>query len=142
MKSISILTVFILLLTGCNKQPEAIAYGKDLCTNCKMTIMDQKFGAELVNTRGKVIKFDSGECMLEYLKMDDHFEAAEHLVINYANPGELIAADKAFYLHGGEVKSPMGGNLAAFKTTEEAQKFQKELSGDLVLWDKVRQINF
>lgn len=142
MRTSVLFLTLLFALTACNNGPEAIVYGKDICTNCKMTIMDQKFGAELINTRGKVIKFDSGECMMAYLKMDDHFEAAQHLIVNYANPGELIAADKAFYLHGGQVNSPMGGNLAAFKSMEEAEKFQKELSGDLILWNKVMQIDF
>ncbi|MFN8287975.1 MAG: nitrous oxide reductase accessory protein NosL [Chitinophagales bacterium] len=131
-----------LLLTSCNSNPEPINYGKDLCTSCKMTIMDQKFGGELINDKGKIIKFDSGECMIAYRQADNDFKVAKQLVANYANPGELIEADKAFYLHGGEVNSPMGGNLAAFKTREEAEKFQKDLSGDLILWNNVTEIHF
>jgi copper chaperone NosL len=107
-----------------------------------MTIIDKKFGAELVNKKGKVIKFDSGECMVNCLKIDKTFEADKFLIINYTNPAELIEADKSFFLRGGNVNSPMGGQLAAFKTKEDAQKNQKELQGDLLLWTDVTQISF
>ena len=129
-------------LSGCNNEPQAITYGVDLCQHCKMTIMDKKFGAELINKKGKTLKFDSGECMVSYMKTDKDFVAAQILVINYANPEELIGADKSFFLHGGNVNSPMGGQLAAFKTREDAEKFQKELKGDLLSWTDVTQISF
>ena len=138
-------TIFIALvifLTACNNELVKINYGKDLCEHCKMTIMDKKFGAELINKKGKTLKFDSSECMLSYRKTDKNFEATLILIINYANPEELIEADKSFFLHGGNVNSPMGGQLAAFKTRADAEKFQKELQGGLLLWTDVKQISF
>ena len=134
--------VAAVILSACTTQPEPINYGKDQCAACRMTIMDKKFGAELVSSKGKIIKFDSGECMLAYLKTDNTFKPNLHLVTNYATPGELIEADKAYYLHGGNVNSPMGGNLAAFKTSEDAQKFKATLGGDLLKWDAVTQPGF
>lgn len=107
-----------------------------------MTVIDEKFGAMLVNRKGKAIKFDSGECMLGYMKADKSFTPEKYFIINYQKPGELMDAEKAFYIHGGNVNSPMGGKLAAFETTEAAEKFQKELKGDLILWDKVIALNF
>jgi len=107
-----------------------------------MTLIDKKFGAEIINSKGKVLKFDSGECMLQFLKADKEFKPSKFLITDYENPGELIDAEKAWYLFGGNIKSPMGGRLAGFKTLEAAEKTQKELSGDLLLWDKVRVLNF
>ncbi len=133
--------IILFLFSSCNTEPQPIHYGKDQCELCKMTIMDKKFGAELINKKGKAMKFDSGECMVNYLKRNS-FPMAKLLVINYANPEELVETEKAFFLHGGNVNSPMGGQLAAFKTKEEAEKFQKELQGDLILWGDVTQINF
>lgn len=138
-------TIFITLviyLSACNTEPVKINYGKDICDFCKMTIMDKKFGAELINKKGKTLKFDSGECMVSYMKADKNFEASQILIVNYVNPEELIDAEKAFFLHGGNVNSPMGGQLAAFKTREDAEKYRKELKGDLLLWTNVTQISF
>jgi copper chaperone NosL len=130
------------ILSSCNSEPPKINFGKDLCDFCKMTVMDEKFGAVLVNKKGKALKFDSGECMLSYLKSDKNFTPQQYLIINYENPGELLNAEKAFYIHGGNVNSPMGGSLAAFKTLDAAEKFQQELKGDLILWNEARQISF
>lgn len=129
-------------LSSCNNEPPQINYGKDLCDFCKMTVMDKKFGAVLVNKKGKMLKFDSGECMVNYLKTDKGFYPAQYLIVNYEKPGELVDAEKAYYLHGGSINSPMGGNLAAFKSNEAAAKFRHELNGDLILWDKVKELNF
>ena len=48
------------VLTGCNPKPEKIAIGKDACAECKMTIMDPKFGGEIVSKKGKVFKNRDG----------------------------------------------------------------------------------
>lgn len=131
-----------LLFTSCSPEKPVINYGKDMCHLCKMTIMDKKFGAVMVNQKGKQIKFDSGECMVSYMNSDKEFVAERCLITNYNNPGVLIDAGKAFYLHGGEVRSPMGGQLAPFETRKDAEEFQKQLGGDLVLWADVLQIDF
>jgi copper chaperone NosL len=130
------------LLASCGVSPEELDFGKDACAFCKMTVMDKKFGAEIINSKGKTLKFDSGECMMKYLQSDKTFKPEKYLIVNYENPGELVDAGKAFYLHGGNVNSPMGGKLAAFKSREAAEKVKAELHGDLILWSNVVAIKF
>jgi copper chaperone NosL len=132
----------ILILTACHTEKPKIEFGKDQCAMCKMTIMDKKFGAMLVNSKGKAIAFDSGECMLNYLRSNKSFNPQKFFIVDYYHPEELIEADKAIYLKGGEVNSPMGGQLAAFKTHEEATKAQQSLKGEIMLWDKLLGLNF
>lgn len=134
--------IFLILLVGCDTGPQPIHFGKDVCDFCKMTIMDKKFGAELVNSKGKAQKFDSGECMVNFLKADLGYIANQCYIVNYENPGELLDAEKAFYLHGGQVQSPMGGNLAAFASKEIAAKFQQELQGEIRGWEEVKHLDF
>ncbi len=136
---ISVVCIFIV---SCSTEPQPINFGKDLCAHCSMTIMDKKFGAEMVNSKGKALKFDSGECMVNYINSETKFEAAQYLIVNYTSEGELIKAEEAFFLHGGNVNSPMGGNLAAFNTKADAEKMQAELGGDLMLWNDVKKIDF
>lgn len=139
---LSIVYCLLSIVSSCNNEPPQINFGKDLCVFCKMTVMDKKFGAVLVNKNGKTLKFDSGECMVNYLNSDAEFETEKILIINYANPEELIDATTSFYLHGGNVKSPMGGQLAAFSTKQDAEKFHTELSGELLSWNEVMQLGF
>lgn len=131
-----------IFIVSCSTEPQNINYGKDVCSHCSMTIMDKKFGAELLNSKGKALKFDSCECMIGYLNSKNKFEAAQYLVVNYNSEGELINATEAFYLHGGNVISPMGGNLAAFKTKEDAEKLNKEFEAELISWNDLKKINF
>lgn len=141
-KIIVFISIVCIFLVSCSTEPQPINFGKDLCAHCSMTIMDKKFGAEMVNSKGKALKFDSGECMVSYLNSENKFEAAQHLVVNYTSEGELIKAEETFFLHGGNVNSPMGGNLAAFKSKADAEKMQLELGGDLMLWNDVKKIDF
>lgn len=134
--------LLLLVLGSCSTEPQPIEYGRDQCALCKMTIMDKKFGAELINKNGKVLKFDSGECMVNYLKADAGFEATQVLVTNYAQPETLIDAQSAVWLHGGEVNSPMGGKLAAFGTSVEAEKFNQEMNAQILNWEKVKALRF
>ncbi len=131
-----------IFLVSCSVEPQAINYGKDMCEHCGMTIMDKKFGAEMLNSKGKALKFDSGECMIDFINDENKFEAAQSLVVNYVSEGELVNVEESFFLHGGNVNSPMGGNLAAFKTKADAEKMQTELGGDLLVWNDVKKIEF
>ncbi len=139
-----ILSVIAVLLplaffSSCSVKPLPINYGKDQCHLCKMTIMDTKFGAELVTNKGKVFHFDSDECMIGYLKKNTVPENTYSfmLVTDYANPGILTDAKSAFYLHGDNVQSPMGGNVASFSKEEDAKKWQSTLGGDIIHWSSI-----
>ena len=51
MKNLLFAGLLLLLFTiGCNTEPEAINYGKDICEHCKMVIADEKYGAEIKPT--------------------------------------------------------------------------------------------
>jgi copper chaperone NosL len=131
-----------LILASCSKEPQAINYGKDACENCRMTIIDKKFGGELINSKGKTLKFDSGECMLKYLSSHHEFKVSKIMIVDYSNPGILMEADKAIYLQGGNINSPMGGNLAAFATNEEAEKAKQLVGGNINLWKAISHLEF
>ena len=134
-KSVSGLVVSALFLAGvvtqgCSVQPEPIRYGKDACDHCKMTIVDQKFAAEIVTQKGKSFKFDDVACLVNYLTESKVPEAdlAFILVDQYNKPGELVDARQAVYLSGDGIRSPMMGNTAAFPDAEAARAAQTELA--------------
>ncbi|HRI80568.1 MAG TPA: nitrous oxide reductase, partial [Cyclobacteriaceae bacterium] len=61
-----IFVVLFLFMAACSTEPEPLQYGKDTCHTCKMTLMDNKFGAEIVTDKGKIYKFDDMSCFLNY----------------------------------------------------------------------------
>ena len=46
--------LFLINSSSCSSQVKPIKYGKDECYFCKMTIVDQKFGVEIVSKKGKI----------------------------------------------------------------------------------------
>lgn len=115
----------------------AIKYGEDNCELCRMTVMNPQFAAGLLTSKGKVYTFDAGECLVRYLKANGVNENDQYFMSDYYKAGTLIDATKAAYLHGDNIQSPMGGNLAAFSNISSAQDLQKELGGDLLTWQQL-----
>jgi copper chaperone NosL len=140
MKTLKILTMIIFaagLFFSCRREPEPIQYGRDACTHCKMTIMDKRFAAEIVTSKGKIFKFDATECMAGFLK--DKPEIAENpqtifLVSDYNKPGALGNARNSFFLDDSTLRSPMGGNLAAFQTRGSAVAAAKSKNPEIYTW--------
>jgi copper chaperone NosL len=120
-----------LLLLACNPKPEKIAYGKDVCAECKMTIMDPKFGGEIVTKKGRVYKFDDTHCIAAFLKNRrlELGNIAYTLFTNYQQKDDLINVQSAEFVVSSILKSPMGGNAAAFPSKAEAEKHSATLDG-------------
>lgn len=138
MKMISLIPISIMFLS-CNTDPQPLQYGKDACHTCKMTLMDKKFGAELVTTKGKVYKFDDVNCMVNFIN-SGYLEAEilEHkLVVDYTQSGKLIPAEEAFYLKSDEIRSPMASEVAAFETEKIMLKHKSKLKAIYLGWGEL-----
>lgn len=129
---------FLLLIISCKVEPEAINYGKDQCSFCVMNIVDKTHAAQYVTKKGKQFKFDSIECLVNDLSEKNENEIAILLVANYGNPGEMIDAQTAHYIISQKIKSPMGANLSALATPEEAQNLLNKFSGESYNWEALK----
>lgn len=119
------------LLIGCSKEPKPISYGEDECEFCKMLVMDKRYGSEMVTAKGKIYFFDSIECLIGYidnLKMtkDDYHSL---WVSNYADPGNIIDAERAIYLKNDSLRSPMGLNVLALENDKQLELILSEFGG-------------
>ena len=132
-------TIVFLLTISCKVAPEAIEYGKDQCSFCKMNIVDQTHSAQFVTAKGKQFKFDAIECMVNYIGQNSEEKIALLLVADYANPGEMTEAEIATYLITPAIKSPMGANLSAFSAKNTAEEFQEKHSGEIFTWELLKQ---
>lgn len=131
--------ILLASLMACNVEPEPIQYGTDACHACKMTLMDKKFGAELVTKKGKVYKFDDVNCMLNFYNSEDVSpeEFKYKLVVDFTQPAKLIEAGNAFYLKSPEIKSPMASQVAAFEKKESMEDLKKQLTGIYLVWGEL-----
>ncbi|MEO0197509.1 MAG: nitrous oxide reductase accessory protein NosL [candidate division WOR-3 bacterium] len=131
----------ILFILSCKVQykPEPIKVGEDICSYCKMVIMDKKFSAEIITKKGKVYKFDAIECMIAYYNENEE-DIEKTYVTNFLNPDEFLDAKTAIYLRTPHIKSPMGMNLSAYKNIESAKKMLESKEGEILNWEEVRNI--
>lgn len=135
--AVSILFLFTNLLLGCSDNPDPINYGSDICVHCNMKIMDNRFGAALVNSNSKTFKFDATECMLNYLKENSISVKSIH-VTDFNNPGFFLNANKSYFLISSNRKSPMGENLSAYKNKSDAENAKISISGDIFTYEELK----
>lgn len=125
-------------LTGCNPEPRSIRYGEEACHTCKMTLTQSGFGGELVTEKGKVLVFDDMNCLVSYYTGEGKSEElAFTLVVDYENPADFLNAGQTFFVKSDSLRSPMAGNVAAFKTFDRAAKFKRSKGGILLGWAEV-----
>lgn len=129
--------MLLFILTACQPEPIPISYGTDDCTFCKMTITDNRYGAEFVTDKGKVYKFDAIECMADYVNKNEELLHSYLLVNTYDNPIQLINTSECTFLISNELPSPMGAYLTAFSNKLEADSMQKVKSGSLYSWGEI-----
>jgi copper chaperone NosL len=130
----------ILIFTACQPESNPISYGVDKCDFCRMTIVDQRFGGEIVSQKGKVYKFDAVECMVHYIDehVDDESKLNLILTNTYDQPGTLTDAKDCYYLKSKNMPSPMGMFLNPFRNHEKARQLQLKNSGEILNWMKLR----
>ncbi|HRP52226.1 MAG TPA: nitrous oxide reductase accessory protein NosL [Fluviicola sp.] len=136
-KKLTVLLLPLLLFSCGSNGPEPISLNKDACDNCKMSISDGKFGAEFVTKKGRFYKFDDLRCMFDYFESIPKSEVANFYIHDYSSSNQLIDATKAFYFYNEELKSPMGGNIAAFATEESAKKFASKYNVSIQSWQEI-----
>ncbi|MGN6194703.1 MAG: nitrous oxide reductase accessory protein NosL [Ginsengibacter sp.] len=134
---VAISSFLIFALISCNSGPEPIQPGKDACSFCKMSIADQRFGAEIVTKKGKVYKFDDMHCIVGFMKSNiiNNNDIKETWLINFDEPHNFIPAQKAFLLRGNDLHSPMGGNIANFSDENHLKQAAKKFPGDQLSWN-------
>jgi copper chaperone NosL len=132
------MVLFALMLVACGpKKMEPIALNKDQCDFCKMSIADGKYGAELITEKGRIYKFDDLHCMIGFKNENSTNKVQNFFIHNYTRNNQLIPAETAFYIQGGELVSPMNGNIAAFATELEADQYAKKMKAQKISWASI-----
>jgi len=132
--------ILLVLVVACNIESQPINYGEDKCAFCRMSIVDQRFGGEIVTLKGKVYKFDAIECLVNHMdqNIEDETKLKMILTNTFDSPGKLHDVKSCVYLKSENMPSPMGMYLNPFKDAAEAQKNQQENSGNIFSWKELR----
>lgn len=139
MNRLLISLISLLILASCSAEPRPIVLGQDACHHCKMTLMDPKFGAELVTDKGKIFIFDDVNCLMGYMDSEEGIsQTFKHvLVMDYLNPGMLIDANFAFYLKSTDFKTPMASNIVAFPEFDLLEEYKAKNGGVYLAWGEL-----
>lgn len=137
-KFVAALIVFLIFgIASCNSGPQPIKLGTDACSFCKMSIADNRFGAEIITKKGKVYKFDDMHCVLGFMKANtiNNNDIKETYLVNFDEPHNFIPAQKAFLLKSDELHSPMGGNVASFDSETKLKEAGQKIKGETITWE-------
>jgi len=135
----ALLFLILFSVSACsNNKVVPIKLNSDKCDNCKMSIADGKYGAEVITQKGRVYKFDDIMCMKEYCNENSETKMESIYVLDFNQSNVLIPAETAFYLSGGTIHTPMRGNMIAFKTEIEAKEFQTKFGANTISWEEIK----
>jgi len=140
---LSLLAALLILtsLCACKVEPEPIRFGKDNCHQCKMTLTDRRFGAEVVTKKGKVYKLDDLNCLVSFLNSGEvpPENIALTLAVDFKKTGQFVEVQKAYFLENDIIKSPMRADVASFSEQQDLEMFKTEIGGGKVLdWEGVK----
>jgi copper chaperone NosL len=142
-KSAVVALLPLMTLWSCNAEPDPIQFGKDECSDCRMTLTDKRFGAEIMTKKGKSYKFDDLNCLAHFKKTGSlpATEIAAEYVVCFDKPGTFLKVNDALFLSGEQVRSPMRGDVAAFSSNNEMKKAKADLGGGKELtWEAVAKL--
>lgn len=137
-----ILVGLAILLASCSPgageaQPPEIHYGQDTCDACGMIISEARFAAAIVLTNGEGRKFDDISEMFAYPVKHPQEEVKAWFVHDYRSE-VWIRGEKAYFVQGEAIKSPMGGGIVAFADEADAQAFASQVGGKMVSFEELR----
>ena len=138
---ILVMSVFMMMLMGCQTGPKPINMGKDYCDFCKMTISDNRFGAEIITKKTKIYKFDDAHCIRNFL-LEHRVKQEEVAAIyftDFSSPHQLIPIENAIFFHSEELKSPMNGNIAVFSAEDSLKSVSVKFKGNKISWEEVKK---
>ena len=129
--------LLFIFISSCNTGPQPIKMGIDACSFCKMTISDNRFGAEIITKKSKVYKFDDIHCLQSFKKSNSvNWEDVSHVYfVKFDGTHELIEASNAYLFKSDELHTPMGGNIAAFENERSLNIAAQTFKGNAERWN-------
>jgi copper chaperone NosL len=137
--SIALNVIAVIFFSSCSTDPQSINYGKDACDYCKMNIVDERFSAQCVSTKGKSFQFDDIHCLVSFMKNGGIWrnEVAGVYFSDFNEKNKWIGSDSALLLQSDSLRSPMGWNTTAFSTENSRDEAFKKFNGKKLSWSEI-----
>jgi copper chaperone NosL len=118
----------LVFVAACRQsEPKAVdLLPEDMCAYCKMAISEKRYAAEFITRDGEVFKFDDIGCMVNYTKSkSNRADIAAFFVVDFESK-QWLRAETACFVRSPEFKTPMNGNIAAFRDNRTASRHSGE----------------
>jgi copper chaperone NosL len=131
-----VLALALPLASACEIAPEPLHIGAEECAHCSMLITERRYAAQLLTTKGLSYKFDAVECLRAFVLAGTVAAEDTHSVwVTDMDAAEgWVPVEQAAFVHSPELRTPMGGGLAAFATAEAAADAAERLNGVVFSW--------
>ena len=108
---------------------------------CRMSVVDQRVGCQLVTNKGKTYSFDAVECMIQFISTQIVDETSIAILASNTldKPGQLSDATSLIYLVSENMPSPMGAYINPFSENTSALENQQKNGGHLYSWPELRE---
>ena len=120
---------------ACSPRVPTIAFDRDSCTFCRMTISDRRFGAIARTAGGRLERFDSIECLARWAA-NPAKQATAFWLVDAASPGAVVALEEAEIRR--TIRSPMGARGRGFVALRRGAPADAGM-GEVVDWATVRK---
>ena len=124
----------LLVVGACASGPVPIHWGEEECAHCQMVISDERYAAQVVDSRGKAWKFDSIECMLGFLG-DDARSSGGYVAYVADGRDGWLPAESSYFVQSEQIRSPMGGGYIAVGDEASAAARAREVGGSVLRWE-------
>ena len=139
--SLACLLAAALLATGCGSTdataPPDINYGRDLCTQCGMIIMEARFATAYRSDDGAEKAFDDLGGMVLHLRATGDDPDPSNVWVHDYETEEWITAAAAYFVPTLSVATPMGHSILAFADKALADRFASDIDADVIDWATV-----
>ena len=131
-----------LVLVGCGGEeavsldPPEVRYNEDI-SEMGMFVVDPRYTAAWLPEDGDWILFDDIGEMFRYRVNRFPESKARIIWVNDYLDSTWVNAEEAWYVQTGDVNSPMGWGVVAFRNEADARAFQLETEGELLTWTDV-----
>ena len=113
-----------------------LRWGEEGCRHCHMTLVDRRYGAEIVTTTGKPDAFDDAGCAALFLaeRRVAEREVAEVWVVDALRPATLVPVGQARFIQSAEIATPMGSGVLATADPTQADSLALATHGRSLGW--------
>ena len=140
-------SITIALAAGCQQKTSEVTapkiqYGQTPCDGCGMIVSDQRFAAALIiempDGERRPAAFDDIGCMIDY-EREHHDGTVLARFVKDVTTGQWIPAEKANFVRGKSIQSPMASGIAATATPEGAEKFAADHNASIQTLTQITQ---